>query len=197
MNDNEGVVGTAPTGFTEAVSIEDTSNADDAIIYWKIAGAAESTTVTFNANDPGSDPACMLLEVQGSWESSPVDQTDTNTVASASTYTAGPTGTTSQADEFAVAMFLMRSGGGAIVTSAPSNSYINQTGDYNMAGSETAMGWLIATKVLTATAAQSSAITVSTSQDGTQAIATFKKAADAGIPIAAIRYHHMRQMMRH
>lgn len=167
----------APSGFTEAVSLLDVPNDNDAAIYWKIAGGSEPTTVTFDSSSAGSDNVIMIMEIEGTWESSPVDQTDTNALVDSDTYTAGPTGTTSQDDEFVVAFLDVRDSGDAGVTSNFDNGFISQTGDLHLFNAGPFSSIVIGTKVLTTTGTPTTSATFESSQDGQTLMATFMQGA--------------------
>jgi hypothetical protein len=163
---------TAPSGFTEAVAVTDSGNNDQGAIYWKIAAGGETSVVPGSG---GSDEhAACVLEIEGPWESSPVDQTATNGPTSESSTSSGTTGTTSQNDEVAVVGITTRFGGGPNPgLSGWTNSFVERDEEWS-----TYKELGTATKLLSSTGAVE---TTATHDLGSYVamgmIATFKKGA--------------------
>ncbi|MHC4387405.1 MAG: hypothetical protein ACYSX1_02230, partial [Planctomycetota bacterium] len=88
--------------------------------------------------------ACVL-EIEGPWESSPVDKTATNDATSESTTSSGTTGTTSQNDEVAVVGLTKRNQAGGDY-SGWTNSFVERDEEQS-----SYKGMATATKLLTTT----------------------------------------------
>jgi hypothetical protein len=168
------------SGWTQAVA-ED--QFDAMYLYYKIAGAGESSTVTWTptVNDR---TAVWIAEYSGNVTVSPLDKTAVNDpAANASTIATGTTAALSQADELAVAVV---SAVRVSATTATINSYNNSfteiaevptTGaDYPILGVATRD--LAATTAITTTATFSVSVTRPIGM-----IATFKAAAAGGVTV--------------
>jgi hypothetical protein len=139
----------APSGFTEAVAVTDPvagGNGDQAAIYWKIAAGGE-TSVVPGSSTSDENMACVL-EIEGPWESSPVDKTATNDATSESTTSSGTTGTTSQNDEVAVVGLTKRDQASGDY-SGWTNSFVERDEEQS-----SYKGMATATKLLTTTGTQ-------------------------------------------
>ena len=162
----------APSGFTEAVAVTDSGNADQGAIYWKIAAGGEATVA------PGSsvsDEHCaFVLELEGPWESSPVDQIASNDATSETTTSSGTTAVTTADDEVAVAGMTRRNG--ASTTSSYSNSFTG-IGSQSSGGSKRVSAGY---KVLTAAGTVETTITWTNAQVHMGMIATFMKTGGGG-----------------
>lgn len=174
----------APSGFDTAVDLIDaTANLDAGAIYYKVAGASESTTITCTIGGASDEQHLSVLEVRGPFDSTPLDQTSKSAEpVTADSVSTGTTGTTAQADEFAIALFTSRSW----------QRYVVPTNDFEklyttLSGAKGAMS---AFKVLTS---QGTVETTGTQNLGTDTlmagVATFKKAAAGAdkLPIGIIK----------
>ena len=166
----------ASGSYTSAIHWQNATELDAVRLWYRIAGASEATDVT--ATPSASDEnGLLLLEIEGPWEASPVDQTtNPGRQASSTTYDCGTTGTLSQADEVAVA---------AVYTRSASNG----TGDsYSQSFVTNALSAItssfksisLATKLLSATTAVTTVCTFGTSAVAQGGLVTFKKAAAGG-----------------
>jgi hypothetical protein len=159
----------APTGFTEAISVTDPpgSNDDQGAIYWKIAVGGETSVAP--GSSTSDEHGAAVLEIEGPWEASPVDQTGTNDVTTESTTSVSTDGATSQADEMAVVGITCRE------DADPMSGWtagFTETEDIDMAYKRLGVAY----KLLTATG------TITTQADHSNSasmgmIATFKKQA--------------------
>lgn len=165
------------SGWTQAV-LED--QFDAMYLYYKLAGAAESSTVTWTptVNDR---TALWIAEYSGNVTVTPLDKTAVNDPASNSaTVASGTTAVLTQADEFAVAVVsAVRVSATTATISSYSNSFtevaeVPTTGaDFPILG--------VATRDLAATTAITTTATFSTSVTRPIGmIATFKAAAAGG-----------------
>lgn len=163
---------TAPTGFTEAVAVTDGGNADQGAIYYKISDGTE-TAVT-----PGSGASdenmAQVLEFEGPWDASPLDQTASSAVSTTQNPVSGTTGTTAVADEISVVGITARAGS-QVVFSSWLNSY-TESADIFTNFKNLGVSW----KLLTATGTTSSGATLIASLTAMGMIATFKKEAAGG-----------------
>lgn len=162
---------TAPSGFTEAVAVTDGIREDALAIYWKIAAGGETSVAP--GSDASDEHGAAVIEIEGPWESSPVDKTATNDATMESTTSSGTTATTSQADEVAVCALSTRSL--APGYSSWTNSFLEQE-DIEMANKITAA----ATKLLSSTGTVETTATHSL-EWSMGCVATFKKGAAAPI----------------
>lgn len=152
------------------------SGGDDLSIYYRVVQGGDGQTY---GGTSGNTSGIILWEVEGPFAASPVDQTagdqgDVDTTQQAS----GTTGTTTQADEYAVAAIGDRDPAGN--ASGWTNSFV-EVGEVNSAFASA----YAAARVLTATGTYSTAATLPTG-DGSRnwgAIATFK-ASGGGGPVA-------------
>lgn len=163
----------APTGWSEGVTITNATESDECGIYYKIAGASEGTGVTCTS-DASDEHVLIIIEIEGPWESSPVDLAEAEArQASGTTYTCNPAGTTSQADEVAVALIYTRNDANS--TMSWSDSFVDRgvgTSSYKSAAA--------ATKLLTATGSVTTTGTYGNSDVAQGGMVTFKKQAAVG-----------------
>lgn len=101
----------APSGFSEAVALTDGGNSDQGAIYYKIAGVAESSTVTCTSG-ASDEQMLTVFEIEGPWNATPLDQTASTGPGTGATRSSGTTGSTSQDDEFAAVLITHRDGTG-------------------------------------------------------------------------------------
>jgi hypothetical protein len=198
-----------PSGWSAAVSLEDVSETDSLYIFYKVAGASESTSVTFDDSTAGQVMLAYVAEIEGPWESSPLDATSSATDSNGGTsHQAGSTGTLSQADEFCIVGCMPKFGGsgGSDDASSPSvdSSFTLQTGSpllfagYTFGGgTDTYPSYLFAsTYTASATTALNPDTSWTTGSDFTfSVIATFKKSGGGGglsIPVAMRHYRNLR-----
>jgi hypothetical protein len=156
-----------------------TDDFDAMYMYYKIAGASESSTVSWtpSAND---ETALWIAEYSGNVTVSPLDGSTFNKPSvNAATIASGTTATLTQADELAVAVVSsVRAATGATVTGW-SNSFV-QVAEVNTTGGVDHPGVAVATRDLAATTAITTTATYSTTVNRPIGmIATFKAAAAA------------------
>jgi len=162
----------APSGYSEAVVMTDSGNTDEGAIYYKISDGTETLAV------PGSDSTdeqmAIFYEIEGPFESSPLDQTIDAGPQDDDSAECGTTGTTSQNDEIAIAAVTIRSS---------SNEYDGWSDSFTnmrVALSSVAKGVYGATKLLTVTGAVSTTLTMLDTAVHMGSIATFKKEGVGG-----------------
>lgn len=170
-----------------AVDHHDTGQDDGFAGGYRVVESGDGTTWGFT--QPGSDQwAIILYELEGPWKASPLDQTDTTAFSDetvANSQTAGPTSTTTQNDEVAVAAWGFRRTTDApqLTISTVSDSFINLLQEDD-SFSDFQKSVAIATKVLTATGTPSTQATFSKGGVGNwrtgALMMTFTKAAEAG-----------------
>jgi hypothetical protein len=159
---------TGPSGWSEAFAL--TFADDEGALYYKIAGVAESSTVTCTSSQNKSN-GLYVVEFEGSWNATPLDVTATNgPTGSPSTLSTGTTAATAQNDEVAVAQFSID---GVRTVTSWTNSF-SERADLTAQFKSLA----VATKVLTSTGTVETTATFSSSPfEAYGGIATFKKAA--------------------
>lgn len=170
------VTGT-PSGWSLATNSGNGSGIDGAI-YYKVAGAGESTTHTWTLGASNKFAGCAS-EWSGCLTSSVLDKVNSNT-GSGTAGTCGLTGTLSQANELVVAMF----GNIDIYTwSAHDNSSAEILEKASTGGStSTRNNTSLATRIVSSTTSVDYGATLSTSGTWTSAVATFK--ADPSVSVA-------------
>jgi hypothetical protein len=161
----------APSGYSETGSVKDGGNADEAVIYYKIAGSSEPLTVTCTS-DSSDEHMVTGLEIEGPWNDTPLDVSATSGAQSTSSPPSGTTGVTAQNDEFAVAQLSVRDSDGAEDFTSWTNSFVERS---NIGASFKSHA--VATKLLTSTGAQSTAASITSPMTCMGNIATFKKQA--------------------
>lgn len=178
---------TAPSGYSTAVDSNNTTESDRFAIFYKVAGASESTTIT--ASTSGSDEWAMhAFEYEGPWESSPLDLGESEARdGSTTSYLCNPTGTTSQNDELAVV--------GAYTRNTASDDSDSWDSGYTLVASTQSANKTLhgAVKVLTATGSVSSTLSIPSATVVMGGGCSFKKQGAGGglsIPIAAYHYNH-------
>lgn len=180
---------TAPTGWTLAVEVQNTTENDWAAIYYRVAGASEATAVTFSDLDTSSSGGSSLSisEWSGMATSTPLDVVASTGRTSGTSISSGTTATLAQANELCYAVVGIRAA--SVTGLAVDNSYtlLNQAGttdnEANMVGD--------AYRVVAATDAQTTTFSWSGTQVALAAIACFKEAG--GAPATTI----LRQMLMH
>lgn len=168
-----------PTGSGWSLAVSAVNNCG-LYIWYKVAGAAESATVTVN-NTASATCVMCAMEWSGLLTASVLDKTASNGgVSGSSTIASGTTAATTQADELAIAAIAdynqaalaLTSWSGGFTTEydlRPSSGTIRDEG-------------AAASLILTSTGAQSSTASLNTpcGANSTGCIATFKAAAAAG-----------------
>jgi len=186
MGCGDGPLAPSTAGLLEAVENHDTGQDDACSINYRVVQSGDG--VAWAVDLPSSDQYVgVLMEIEGPWEASPLDQTGTAAAAdSQSTETVTAAGTTSQADEFVVAAVQYRalSGVGNVNdVSSWSDSFVERGESENneQSGVPTLKGINVATKLLTATGTPSTTATYATTAGRSFGLmATFKKAAGGG-----------------
>ncbi len=157
---------TGPSGYTMATSQDRASNSVS--IWYKVAGAAESATITFTTA-AGANGRIEAIEFSGNATSSPLDKINGATTASMVTsIQTGSTGTLSQADEVAVTGSLQGGANGG--TEAIDSSFTAlDTASFN--------NIIAGYRIVAATTALNPTHSWVSSLDAAAVIATFKAAA--------------------
>jgi len=153
-----------PSGWSTAIN--QTGTPGQAIFY-KIAGSAESRTVTVTVSDSGSVLGLQIYEYSGIATSSPLDQTSSST----GTSTAPSSGsvTTTQANELLVAGMIIRA---ATSYSGWTNSF-NEQLDFQV-GTTYVRSYAGADRIVASTGTYSTTATTTASGAWRGQIATFK-----------------------
>lgn len=176
----------APATYTESVVINDGGNNDEMAIYHLIAVGGETTVIP--GSSASDDNVAVVVEIEGPWESSPVDATATNDATSESSTSSGTTGTTSQDDEVAVVANSMRNA--ATDRGTWTNSFVKPTSN-EVASTYKSIG--MATKLLTGTGTVESTVS-HTSAVSMGCVVTYKKeGVGGGVSIPIVGYHHRRR----
>lgn len=156
----------APTGFSEAVAITNTTNNDELAIYYKISDGTETSV---NPSSGISDEqAAIVWEIEGPWDASPFDVSATNAETTETTTSTGTTGTTAQADEVAVTGIAVR-----VVSHHDDESWTNSFKEVDEETTDL-KSMSSSMKVLSATGAQETSVDHA-SGISIGCIATFKK----------------------
>lgn len=163
-----------PSGWDQAV---DSVNFTDTGIYYKTAGASESTTITVSLS--GSAKAVMLA-YEYSGMTNALDKTASAT-SSASTIASGTTATITVPDQLLVALFGINQSTSGTVSSY-SNSFVQDDfADTGNTGADVA-GY-VAMRTVSTTGAYSTTATLNDFHSGNSGvIATFPIAASASVP---------------
>ncbi len=159
-----GTDNTPPTGWTVAIESSRTTGTTTAI-YYRIAQSGDSATVTATTGGL-SDQILIVLEYSGMAASAVLDVTAAANAGAAVSAVAGPTATTAQADELAIAGISMSGAHGGIIS--VSDSFTLE--DDGLTGG-------VASKILAATGTPQTTFSWTTSRGWATAIATFKAAA--------------------
>jgi hypothetical protein len=96
-----------PAGWS--VAIDQTANAPGQAIFYKIAGAAESATVTISGYSSATRLGIQVYEYRGAATSAPLDRTASSS-GTGTVMSSGTTATTSVANELVVAAFVINTG---------------------------------------------------------------------------------------
>lgn len=150
--------------------------------WYKIAGASESSTVTVT---PASSLAVQLFIREDSGNTAtPLDRTSTSTAPSASSSVpSGTTAATTQADEHAAAAFGWNNASAVVTASTYTNSFteIHET----VALGTTQVAMAVAELVLSATATQTTTVTLSAANNSQKSggIATYKASGGGGATV--------------
>ncbi|MFQ5618778.1 MAG: hypothetical protein ACE5FR_07375 [Rhodospirillales bacterium] len=161
-----------PAGFTEAVS--EFGGGGESIIFYKVAGAAESKTVTVTGVGGSKPNVLMTMEYEGIAASSPLDVTASAIAATnTSAHSTGTTATTAQAKALAVAAVAFEKEAGT--STSWSNSFVEEGVGMDAVGGATEVSGGFATKILAATGTQETTWTIGgTASKGSGCVATFK-----------------------
>ena len=177
-----------PANFTEAIAATDGGNSDQGAIYHKIAAGGE-TDITASS-DGNDEHIIIIMEIEGPWEASPLDKTASAGPENDTSAESGTTAETTQNDEFAVVGITQRN--------QSKTNFASWSDSYTQRGVDSSnyKALAAATKLLSATGAQSTVCTLTTAYVYMGMIATFKKeAAGPGglsIPVAMDYYRQRR-----
>lgn len=168
-------VSTTYSGVSEAVDVNNTTESDRIKFWYKVLGSGESTTVTIQgATD---EYALYAAEVEGPWESSPLDLAEAEArQASGTSYTMAPAGSTSQDDEFAFAgCYTRAAANGASPSTNWDNSFVERL-DVKTSNKS----WHVGTRVLTTAGSVTTDCSYNTSAVAMGGMATFKQEVAGG-----------------
>jgi len=172
--------GTTPTDYNVGAQVTNGSGNMSGIFYWKIAVGGETSAALAWSNG-GSNARWAMMEVEGAFAASPLDQTiesEANISTAVTSQSTGTTGTTAQNDEVGIAFFASDSSETVETGRGYTNSYTERMWPNAVLGR--AGAWF-ATLVLSATGTTET--TFSTSDTGDEmygALLTFKKYVAAG-----------------
>lgn len=167
---------TNPSGWTTAIEVYNATDDDILRIFYKVAGASESSTVTCTAF-AGNTKHLGISEWSGVDTADPLDVTASTAVTPAvTTISSGTTATTSTANSLAVAEFAVRAD---IEAESADNSYsVLNTGNGTFSD-------FSASRIYSATEAAQTDGSWTTSGTAWAGIATFNGLND-GVPLAWI-----------
>ena len=165
-----GGAATQPSGWSYAASVYDTPNADEGVIWFKVSDGTE-TQVVLASGSPEEEEA-VFYEVYGPWAASPLDTTANSGPTETATISTGTTGTTAQADEFAVALFTSRDNGDSVTSWSNSFTDLHGIVAATGGGSKSAGS---AYKILTSTGTVETTCTKTSTSSSMGVVATFKK----------------------
>jgi len=189
MGCGDGPLAPSTAGLLQAVENHDTGQDDACSINYRVVQSGDG--VAWAVDLPAADQYMgVLMEIEGPWEASPLDQTGTAAAADNQSTETVTAGATSQADEFVVAAVQYRAigglGGYVNDVSSWSDSFIERGESENLenGGVPTLKGVNVATKLLTATGTPSTTATYAANAGRSFGLmATFKKAAGGGAAV--------------
>lgn len=163
---------TTPGGWSVALS--QPNNSPGQIIYYKIAGAAEPSTVTVSGYGTSTRLGLHIYEYNGINVSSPLDQT-ASASGTGTTVSSGTTAVTAQADELLIAGVVVNNTNNPVTTiSAWTNSFTQRNNFANGGGPTTRSVYGGAGRIVSATGAYSTSVTATNSEAWRGQIVTFK-----------------------
>lgn len=167
---------TTPSGWTVAVNSVDPNNVDSSTIFYKVAGASESPTVTFDDSSTTEWHIAAVFEVEGSnWTFDKSDTAYIDIGAPAEEIWLGPTPALASQPQIAFATALVRDdGGNGSSLTTFSNGFIGRYEGYSLVGPGPT-GIIVGTKYVSDTAGPSTVISwnIDTVGEGCGCIATF------------------------
>lgn len=170
-----------PAGWSNLPNTPAATGNVGGVFYYKIAAGGETTVSSAASLEPGNFTA-IVVEIEGPFAASPLDQTaedETNLATVVTSQASGTTGTTAQADELLLAFFASDSQANIDGSRTYSNSF---TELYFPTHANTARAHaFIASRVVAATGTYSTTFSCTDTGDEMYgAIATFKKSGGGG-----------------
>ena len=176
---------TNPSGWSTAIDVVNGVNNDLLRIAYKVAGASESSTVTFTLG-AADQSALGIFEVSGNATSSPLDLTaSTGRQNNVTSISSGTTATTTQADEILFVGYYMRE---TITSPSLDNSFTLVHHEATSGGQDITV--VDGHRIVSATGAYESTASWTTSRVAMGAIATFKAAGAAARRLMVISANH-------
>ncbi len=171
------IVSNTWTGYPGFVNIQFGNHSETELIsYSVVAVSFTSVTVTSTQGSAGMYLSVSCYHSTNGWPANPRDASAGPTIGTGvMSFSAGPTGTLSQASEVIYGCALFVFDPGAIT---PGNSFVTQTNS-TYDSSNSALEYT-ADKIVSATTAQTFAVTTANSVDSAPAVVTFKDNASAG-----------------
>ena len=163
----------ASGSYSSAFHWQNGTDLDAARLWYRIAGASEATSVSAVAS-AADEQGLLLLEIEGPWNAAPVDQTTDpgRQALGGLTYGCGTTGTTTQANEVAIAVMYSRSSANVDAAISFDNSFVH---DNAACVVSTFKSITVGTKLLSATGTVTTTCTFGTAAATQGGIVTFKK----------------------
>ena len=190
-----------PSGWSIAKSHTYATEDDNLTVYYKVAGSGESTSVTFNDSTSGQIIVAAVYEIEGPWNATPLDKTNSAQTSASDTIATGTTGTLSQADEFMMAVSCIGTTSNTVTSSSIDSSF-TELQDATVNWAQYSGGYptyiTLASKLVAVTTAENPTFTYAGSNSGQVAmaiIATFKKSAAGGVSIPVFMHHYRQQGM--
>ena len=175
----------ASGSYSSAFHWQNATDLDAARLWYRIAGASEATSVSAVASAV-DEQGLLLLEIEGPWNAAPVDQTTDpgRQALGGFTYGCGTTGTTTQANEVAVAAMYSRSSANVDAAISFDNAFVH---DNAACVVSTFKSITAGTKLLSATGTVTTTCTFGTAAVTQGGIVTFKKeTAPSGVTLNRI-----------
>lgn len=160
-----------PAGWSVAIS--EPNNAPGMIIFYKVAGAAESKSIAVSNYGTGTRLGLMAFEYSGIRTLSPLDQTTSNS-GNGTTPSSGTTGTTTWADELLIVGVVVNANAINNGFASWTNSFTEERDFANGGNAALISAYGAGDRIVTTTGTYSSGATSNNGGDWRGQIATFK-----------------------